>query len=154
MYRLRIISVGKIKKPFWLEAIGHYRKMLGTALCVEALSVRDCPHLEGAGRKKAESDRLLEKITPRDTAIALHEAGTLYTSVEFAAFLRGHLENPGGDCCLLIGGALGLSPELLDRVQAKLSLGPMTMPHELAQVVLYEQLFRATAIWSRRTYHY
>ena len=38
MYRLRIISVGKIKKPFWLEAIGHYRKMLGTALCVEALS--------------------------------------------------------------------------------------------------------------------
>ena len=65
MYRLRIISVGKIKKPFWLEAIGHYRKMLGTALCVEALSVRDCPHLEGAGRKKAESDRLLEKITPR-----------------------------------------------------------------------------------------
>lgn len=154
MYRLKIISVGKVKKTYWVEAIAHYEKMLRSTLCVEAISVRDCSHLEGEDRKKAESDRLLEKIGPRDTPIALHEAGALYTSVEFAGLLRSHLEQASGEMCLLIGGALGFSSELLSRIQTKLSLSPLTMPHELAQVVLYEQLFRATTIWSGRTYHY
>jgi 23S rRNA (pseudouridine1915-N3)-methyltransferase len=78
----------------------------------------------------------------------------MFTSLEFAAFLRPLLENPAGECCFVIGGALGLSPELLDRAQFQFSLSPLTMPHELAQVVLYEQLFRATTIMANRTYHY
>jgi 23S rRNA (pseudouridine1915-N3)-methyltransferase len=53
-----------------------------------------------------------------------------------------------------VGGALGFSAELLSRVQIKLSLSPLTMPHELALTVLYEQIFRAVTIWSGRTYHY
>lgn len=154
MYRLKIISVGRIKKNYWVEAIAHYEKMLRSTVRIEAISVRDCSHLAGEERKKAESDRLLEKIGSRDTPIALHETGALCTSVEFAGFLRTHLEDANGDCCLLIGGALGFSAELLSRVQMKLSLSPLTMPHELAQVALYEQIFRATTIWSGRTYHY
>jgi 23S rRNA (pseudouridine1915-N3)-methyltransferase len=128
--------------------------MLRSTVRIEAVSVRDCSHLTGDERRKVESDRLLEKIGPRDTPIALHETGVLYTSVEFAEFLRTHLEDPGGDCCLLVGGALGFSAELLSRVQIKLSLSPLTMPHELALTVLYEQIFRAVTIWSGRTYHY
>jgi 23S rRNA (pseudouridine1915-N3)-methyltransferase len=154
MYRLKIISVGRIKKGYWAEAVAHYEKMLRSTVRIEAVSVRDCSHLTGDERRKVESDRLLEKIGPRDTPIALHETGVLYTSVEFAEFLRTHLEDPGGDCCLLVGGALGFSAELLSRVQIKLSLSPLTMPHELALTVLYEQIFRAVTIWSGRTYHY
>ena len=75
-------------------------------------------------------------------------------SRDFAAFVRPLLESPQGECCFVIGGAMGLSPELLSRANVLLSLSPMTMPHELAQVVLYEQLFRAMTILANRTYHY
>jgi len=154
MYRLKVVSVGKMKKKYWLEAVAHYAKMLTPVVRVEAVTVKDCPHAEGEERKQVESSRILEKIGPRDTLVALHEAGTTYTSRDFAAFLRPLLENPAGECCFVIGGAMGLSAELLQRANILLSLSPMTMPHELAQVVLYEQLFRATTIMANRTYHY
>ncbi len=154
MYRLKIISVGKMKKKYWLEAIAHYGKMLSPFVRIEVINVKDCPHAEGAERKRQESERILEKIGPKDRLIALHETGIKLTSREFAFFLRPHLENPLGECCFVIGGALGLSPELLKQAHTLLSLSPLTMPHELAQVVLYEQLFRATTIMTNRTYHY
>ncbi len=154
MYRLKIITVGKIKKNYYLDAITHYSKMLKPVLRIDVHNVKDCPQAEGTERKRQESERILEKIGPRDTLIAMHEAGRLFTSVDFAAFLRPLLENPAGECCFVLGGALGLSPELLGRAQIQLSLSPLTMPHELAQVVLYEQLFRASTIMAGRTYHY
>ncbi len=154
MYRIKIISVGKIKKKYWVEAIAHYAKMLTPLLRIDAVSVKDCPHAEGEERKRLESARILEKVGPKDILVALHETGQLKDSREFAAFVRPLFENPQGECCFAIGGALGLSPELLGRAHALLSLSPMTMPHELAQVVLYEQLFRAMTILQNRTYHY
>ena len=154
MYRIKIICVGKIKKKYWLEAIGHYAKMLTPMVRVEACSVKDCPQAEGPERKRLESERILEKVGPRDTLVALHETGSLMDSRDFAAFVRPLFESPQGQCCFAIGGALGLSPELLARADRLLSLSPMTMPHELAQVVLYEQLFRAMTILQNRTYHY
>ena len=154
MYRIKIISVGKIKKKYWVDAIAHYAKMLTPLLRIDAVSVKDCPHAEGEERKRLESARILEKVGPKDVLVALHETGLHKTSREFAAFVRPLFESPQGECCFAIGGALGLSPELLDRAHALLSLSPMTMPHELAQVVLYEQLFRAMTILQNRTYHY
>lgn len=154
MYRIKIVCVGKIKKKYWVEAIGHYGKMLGPMVRIDAVSVKDCPGAEGEDRKRAESARMLEKIGPRDTLVALHETGKLMNSKGFAAFVRPLFENPQGECCFVIGGAMGLSQELLARADHLLSLSPMTMPHELAQVVLYEQLFRAMTILANRTYHY
>lgn len=154
MYRLKIIAVGKTKKNYYLEAIAHYSKMLRPVVRIDVHNVKDCPQAEGEDRKRQESVRILEKVGPRDTLVALHESGRLFTSVEFAHFLRPLLENPSGECCFVIGGALGLSPDLLERSSHQLSLSPMTMPHELAQVVLFEQLFRATTIMTGRTYHY
>ena len=154
MYRIKIICVGKIKKKYWIEAIGHYAKMLGPLLRIDTYNVKDCAHAEGDERKRLESERILAKVAPKDTIIAMHEAGRLMTYREFANFARPLFENPQGECCFVIGGALGLSPELLSRAAFTLSLSPMTMPHELAQVVLYEQLFRAMTIMHNRTYHY
>ena len=154
MYRLKIITVGKMKKNYYLEAVAHYAKMLRPVVRIDVQNVKDCPQAEGAERKRLESQRILEKVGPKDTLVALHETGRMFTSLEFAAFLRPVLENPAGECCFVIGGALGLAPELLDQAQVQFSLSPLTMPHELAQVVLYEQLFRATTIMANRTYHY
>ena len=153
MNRVKIITVGKVKKSYWSEAIAHYEKVLRPMLRIEAISVKDCPQFEGEERKRRESERLLQKLGPRDRPIALHEAGALFTSMEFARFLQPMLESPSQNCCFVIGGAHGLSPEFLERAE-RFSLSPLTMPHELAQAVLYEQLFRAMTILLNRTYHY
>ena len=154
MYRLKIVCVGRTKKKYWAEAIGHYAKMLAPMVRVDAVSVKDCPNAGGEERKRVESERILEKVGPRDTLVALHETGRLMDSRDFAVFVRPLFESPQGECCFVIGGAMGLSQELLARADHLLSLSPMTMPHELAQVVLYEQLFRAMTILANRTYHY
>ena len=154
MYKVKIISVGKMKKGYWREAMAHYEKMLRATLRIDAVQVKDCSHLRGEERKIQEAGLILQKITPKDRVIALREQGALHTSHDFAAMLRPLLENPSEGCCFVIGGALGLGPGLLERAQESLSLSPMTMPHELAHVVLYEQLFRATTILANRAYHY
>jgi 23S rRNA (pseudouridine1915-N3)-methyltransferase len=128
--------------------------MLTPVVRVEAVHVKDCPQALGQERKRQESQQILNKISPKDHIVALHETGTLMTSMDFAEFLRARLEDPQGECCFVVGGALGLSPELLERARTRLSLSPLTMPHELALVVLYEQIFRATTIMAGRTYHY
>lgn len=154
MFKIKVISVGKIKKSYWADAIFHYKKMLCPMMRIDVHHVKDSSQAQHAERKRTECERILEKLNPKDRVLALHEKGTLMNSIEFATFLRPQLEDPHGECCFVVGGAMGLSPELLGRAQTLLSLSPMTMPHELAQVVLYEQLFRAVTIMANRTYHY
>jgi len=154
MYKIKIVSVGKMKKGYWCEAVAHYEKMLRATARIEAIHVKDCSHLQGWERKTQEAALLGQKIAARDRVLALHEKGVLYSSHEFASMLRGVLENPTGQCCFVIGGALGLGQDLLESAHGLVSLGPMTMPHELAQVVLYEQIFRAMTIIGNRAYHY
>lgn len=154
MYRIKIICVGKMKKGYWLEAVEHYSKMLRSVIRIDTVHVKECAVGRPEDRKRQESARILEKVDARDTLLVLHEHGRLFSSVEFAQFLRPNLEAPQGDCVFAIGGALGHAPELLARAQVQLSLSPLTMPHELAQVVLYEQLFRASTLMTGRTYHY
>lgn len=154
MYKLKIISVGKMKKRYWCDAVAHYEKMLRMTIKIDAVQVKDCSHLQGEERKIQEAALIAQKITSKDRVLALHEKGELYSSHAFAAMLRAVLENPAEDCCFVIGGAYGLGSNLLERAHGLVSLGPMTMPHELAQVVLYEQIFRAATIIANRAYHY
>lgn len=154
MYKIKLITVGRIKKGYWLDALQHYRKMLQGFMRIEHIEIKDCPHLSNAERKEQESVLIMQKISPKDRVLALHEHGTSYDSQRFAVLLRHELEQPAGTCCLVVGGALGLSEKLLHTVAGTLSLSPMTMPHELALVVLHEQLYRAMTIVARRPYHY
>ena len=154
MYKIKIISVGKLKKSYWQEALAHYEKMMCTTVKIQAVQVKDCPRLQGEERKDQEAALITKKLKPKDQVWALHETGQLYSSPAFASMLRASWDNPAKNCCFVIGGALGLGHELLHRAHGLISLGPMTLPHELAHVVLYEQIFRATTILLGRTYHY
>lgn len=154
MFKIKILTVGKIKKDYWVQAIAHYAKMLREDILVQSIVVKDCPGAVGDERKRLEGKRILEKIDSKDLVIALHETGQTMDSPSFAKFLRPVLEAPGKQCSFVLGGALGLSPEVLKVASMHLSLSPLTMPHELALVVLYEQLFRAMTIMNKRTYHY
>ncbi len=106
-------------------------------------------------RRMAEEGRaILAKLGPRDLLVVLDENGRSLASRELASRLGQLLEDPGRRPCFVVGGAFGLPPEVLARADLTLALGPETLPHELARVVLYEQLYRASSILAGAPYHH
>ena len=137
--RVTIAVVGKIKPPF-ADADAHYRKMLQRHLAVEVVEVRDEINLEG-------------RIPARAHVIALDRAGRAMSSKAWASWLS-ERRIDARDLCFLIGGRDGLSAPAMGLADERLSLGPQTMAHQLARVVLLEQLFRATRILAGEPYHH
>lgn len=154
MSKIFVISVGKIKTTFWHEAVEHYRSRLSRGHQLEHIIVRDADSaLAPEARKKQEGERILAALPPGAACICLDEHGEAKTSPAFAAYLQ-KLWDASRVPCFVVGGSYGLSPEVLQKAQKTLSFGPMTLPHELAQVVLWEQLFRADAILRKTGYHH
>jgi 23S rRNA (pseudouridine1915-N3)-methyltransferase len=133
-----LITVGKVKDPF-VQADAHYRKMLGRHLPVEVIEVRD--ELNIAGR-----------IPKRAHVVALDHGGRALSSREWAAWLS-ERRIDAVDLCFLIGGPRGLPAEALQLAHERISLGSQTMAHQLARIVLLEQLFRAGKILAGEPYH-
>lgn len=154
MKHIRLLTVGRLKTPHWREAAAYYAKRLSRSLRLEEVVVRDADAaLRIDERKHVESSALFQKIRTGDLPVCLDEAGKTMTSREFAAFL-GSLFDVGMVPCFLVGGAYGLTvPEGAAPVR-KLSFGPMTFPHELARVVLLEQIYRANQILLGTGYHH
>jgi 23S rRNA (pseudouridine1915-N3)-methyltransferase len=136
--KITIVCVGKVKAPFD-EADAHYRKMLQRHQPVEVVEVRDEVNIEG-------------RIPARSHVIALDRGGRAMDSRTWAAWLS-ERRIDAQDLCFLIGGREGLSSHTLGLSQERLSLGPQTMAHQLARVVVLEQLFRATKILAGEPYH-
>lgn len=105
-------------------------------------------------RREEESARLLSALDASDFAIALDESGQCLSSREFAALLRKIDEEALGRPCFIIGGPFGLSPTLPEKSRRILSLSLLTWPHELARVLLLEQIFRAECLRRNIPYHH
>jgi 23S rRNA (pseudouridine1915-N3)-methyltransferase len=136
--KVRVIAVGKVKAPF-ADADAHYRKMLGRHQPVEVVEVRDELNIEG-------------RIGERSHVVALDRGGRALSSREWASWLS-ERRIDARDVAFLIGGPRGLPAELVGAADERVSLGPHTMAHQLARVVLLEQLFRATKILAGEPYH-
>ena len=138
--RYRIIAIGKVRKTWVQEGIELYLKRLPGLTIVE---LRD-----GNPEKEAESIR--QTLRSDEWPVMLMEQGETLTSISFSERLR----NLGSQrLAFVIGGADGLTAELKGLARWKLSLSPMTFPHELARLLLIEQLFRAQAIQQGSPYH-
>ncbi len=133
-----VIAVGKAKAPF-AEAEAHYRKLLRRHQPVDVTEVRDELNLEG-------------RIPDRTHVVALDRGGRSLDSRAWARWLS-ERRIDAIDICFLIGGPRGLPAEVLALADERLSLGPQTMAHQLARVVLLEQLFRAGKILAGEPYH-
>jgi 23S rRNA (pseudouridine1915-N3)-methyltransferase len=133
-----IVAVGKVKDPF-ADADAHYRKLLRRHQPVEVVEVRDEVNVEG-------------RIPARSHVIALDRGGRAMDSRTWSSWLS-ERRIDAQDLCFLIGGPEGLSAHTLRLADERLSLGPQTMAHQLARVVLLEQLFRATKILAGEKYH-
>jgi 23S rRNA (pseudouridine1915-N3)-methyltransferase len=137
--KVRLITVGKAKEPF-LAADAHYRKLLGRHQPVEVVEVRDEANIEA-------------RIPDRSHVVALDRGGKAMSSHIWAHWLE-ERRLDSRDVCFLIGGPRGLPPDVMDVCAERVSLGPQTLAHQLARVVLLEQLFRATKILAGEPYHH
>ena len=138
--RCRIIAIGKVRKTWVQEGIALYLKRLPGLTIVE---LRD-----GNPEKEAESIR--QTLRSDEWPVMLMEQGETLTSISFSERLR---SRGSQRLAFVIGGADGLTAELKALAHWKLSLSPMTFPHELARLLLIEQLFRAQAIQQGSPYH-
>jgi len=134
--RISVIAVGRLRPPFQ-DDVEHYRKLLAGLARVELIEVR-------------EDERVPTRIPERSHLILLASNGTAFDSIELSRWLE-ERRREGRDLCFVIGGPRGLD---LDRCDTRLSLGRITLPHQLARVVLLEQLYRAHKILAREPYHY
>jgi 23S rRNA (pseudouridine1915-N3)-methyltransferase len=134
--KLIVVAVGRLRPPY-ADDVQHYQKLIAGHAKLELAECR-------------EDEQVARRIPKRSHVTLLTAAGDQYDSVEFARLLE-ERRRSGMDWCFVIGGPFGLQ---LDSPDSRLSLGPMTMPHQLARVVLLEQLYRAHKIIAREPYHY
>jgi 23S rRNA (pseudouridine1915-N3)-methyltransferase len=134
--RIVVVAVGRLRPPF-ADDVQHYQKLLAGHTRLELVEVR-------------EHDQVVRRLPERAFVSLLHRDGEKPDSLAFSQFLE-ERRRSGRDLCFVIGGPFGLD---LDDVDHRLSLGEITLPHQLARVVLLEQLYRGHKILAREPYHY
>ncbi len=155
MKAIKCIFVGHLRTAYFRDAALHYLEALRRSFPVEEVIVKDAGQARDvAKRMRIEGEAILGKVGPRDFLVALDERGGQMTSPELAAKLGKWEEDPGAVPCFVIGGAFGLSGDVKNAARLSWSLGKGTLPHELARVVLLEQLYRAASILRGAPYHH
>ena len=142
--KLTVAWIGKTKDPAIQDLTDKYLKRLAFYASIEGRSFKDETKLLASGNRSGSA------VTP--TLIVLDTRGKQLTSEDLAEFLRKH-QDSSAHLVFVVGGADGLSEQILQRASFKLSLGKMTISHELARVVLLEQLYRAFTILKGHPYH-
>jgi 23S rRNA (pseudouridine1915-N3)-methyltransferase len=138
--RIRILAVGKVRKGWVNEGVALYRKRLPG---LEVVELRD-------GGMAREAEAISAALRPEERLVVLTEEGQTFASTAFAQKLDG---SGSERLAFVIGGADGIDPALKARASWRLSLSPMTFPHELARLLLLEQLYRALSIQQGGPYH-
>ncbi|MDH5421128.1 MAG: 23S rRNA (pseudouridine(1915)-N(3))-methyltransferase RlmH [Acidimicrobiia bacterium] len=149
--RYRIVAVGQLKRGFYEEGCAFYLDRLQRVTGIEVLEIKDGKDRDGDRRKAAESASLLEQADGR--VVALDERGKQFGSEDLAQIVSLAETQAVSRLSFLIGGADGHSAELLNRADEVWRLSDLTLPHELARLVLLEQLYRAEMIRSGHPYH-
>jgi 23S rRNA (pseudouridine1915-N3)-methyltransferase len=134
--RVVVVAVGRLRPPF-ADDVEHYRRLLTRYVRLELVEVR-------------EDEQVARRVPERAFVSLLHREGEALDSLAFSRFLEARRQS-GLDLCFVVGGPYGLE---LEAVEHRLSLGPLTLPHQLARVVLLEQLYRAHKIIAGEPYHY
>lgn len=157
--RITVVAVGKIKEPYLAAAVAEYSKRISRYARLEMVSVPEEPISEGdsparrAELREMEARRILAKVRDTSTVIACDLAGREMTSEEFSAMLGAYALAGRSDIVFLIGGPTGLAPQALKRADDRVCFSKMTFPHQLMQVILLEQVYRAFKILRNEPYH-
>lgn len=159
MAGITLLCVGRLKEACWTAACDEYLKRLRAAFSVDVVEVRQERLPERPSKAEieraiaAEGSGLLARIPDGACIVALCVEGRQMDSPSFSAFLRERMTGGTSHFAFIIGGPHGLAKEVKRRAQLRLSFSPMTFPHQLARVMLLEQLYRACTISEGRPYH-
>ncbi|MDF2037060.1 23S rRNA (pseudouridine(1915)-N(3))-methyltransferase RlmH [Bacillus sp. CMF12] len=156
---ISIITVGKLKEKYLKQGIDEYLKRLSAYAKMDIIEVPDekapeeLSETEMIQVKQKEGERILAKIHPDAHVIALAIEGKMKSSEELADNLDKLATYGKSKIAFVIGGSLGLSQEVLQRADEKLSFSKMTFPHQLMKLILLEQIYRAFRINRGEPYH-
>lgn len=156
--KIKIYAIGKIK-DFYKDGVDEYIKRLSGYCKVEVIELKDESVSQKPSDKEiqkvidTESKRVLDQLKDNEYLIALDLNKKEMDSVEFASFIKTQLESNGSNISFVIGGSYGLSDELKKRANYSISISKFTFPHQLARVILLEQIYRAFKINNNETYH-
>ena len=156
---IRIIAVGRIKEKFLTQAILEYTKRLSAYCRLEIIEVKDEKIPENASdaqRRKAveiEGGRILSYLKDEEILATLEIPGEQLDSPTFARKIENYGIQGKSQITFVIGGSIGLSPEITSRSKWKCSFSKMTFPHQLFRVMLLEQIYRSFKIIRGETYH-
>ena len=149
MMQIHVIAVGKLKERFWREACEEYLKRLGGYAKVVVHELPDSNPCSEAAAILPQLDAL-----PASTQVVLLDiAGTPTSSEQLAANLDTWATGGISSVAFVVGGSEGVVPTVRERAHLRLSFGPLTLPHNLARVVLLEQIYRAFKINRGEPYH-
>lgn len=152
MLHIQIIQVGKTKESFIKEAVDEYIKRIRGDCKLEIITIKE---KKGERTKviKQEGEEILKKLSDSSYfVVALDVKGNEKSSEKFAEFIEKMKQK--GNLCFLIGGAYGLSPDVLTRADETMSLSKMTFTHQMVRMILLEQLYRAFSILENKSYHH
>ncbi len=149
---LLLIAVGRLR-PELRASCDDYRRRLQRFVTTDELELRESSREPSPGRQRqAEAGLFRRKLPDRATVVATTRGGEPWSSDELAGKMESwHLA--GRPLAVMIGGSHGLDPELTAEADHRWSLGPLTLPHEIARLVVYEQLYRAWTILKGMPYH-
>ena len=152
--KIRLLFIGKAGTGPASALVDDYVRRIRTKCPVEIVEIRPATGkaMKGAGRAEREGRTALDAVGPRDHLVVLDAGGRVATSDEFARRLDRALQASAA-VAFLIGGADGLPPAAQARANETLSLSSLTLPHELARVLLAEQIYRAFSILRGTPYH-
>ncbi len=157
--KITIMSVGNIKEKYLKDAILEYSKRISKYSEIDFINVADEPIKENSSEKEneivknKEALKLLKKLPSNSYKIALNLKGNMLSSEELAQKMLDIYSYNNSHIVFVIGGSLGLGNELLKEMDYHLCFSKMTFPHQLMQVILLEQIYRAFKINNNETYH-
>lgn len=149
---IKLICVGKIKEKHLTEAINEYKKRLSKYTKLDIIELPDVSYNEIDKVKKEEGKLILKHLKENDNVIILDINGQELSSVELTNKLC-KLEEINSNLTFIIGGSYGLSEEVKERANYKLSFSKLTFPHQLFRVILLEQIYRTYKIRNNENYH-
>ena len=157
--KIKIVTVGKLKEKYLKDGIAEYSKRISRFAAVEMIELADEKTPDRASDSEnekildLEGNGILSKIGDREFVVVLAIEGKTLSSEEFSKQLEQASINGYSTLTFVIGGSLGLSPQVKNRANLSLSFGRLTLPHQLMRLVLVEQIYRAFTIQQGSPYH-
>ena len=154
--KLSLFCIGKLSAPWLQEGVNDYLRRIGRYLPLQSEELKECKFGKKADPQKIigqEGTQLLARVPQGAYTVALDEQGKPFTSEQLADFFGRHMLDGTPELTFLIGGPYGLSPEVKRKAQLEMSLSRMTLTHQMARLILLEQIYRGMTILRNEPYH-